>query len=84
MTKPTEATPHGQRPEALRSFEAAARAKGVKPSAQGLTARPDTALLRDSPDRKDSTATEVLKAGVEKDPRAATEAVQKSDDPRIP
>jgi hypothetical protein len=73
-----------QRPEALRSFEAASRAGGVKPQDQGLTAKGDTKPLPDDPQRKDETATKVLQAGVDKDPKAATKAVQDSDDPRIP
>ena len=73
-----------ERPEALRSFEAAARSGGVKPVDQGLTAKNDTAPLPDDNQRKARTATQVLQAGVEKDPKAATKAVQDSDDPRIP
>jgi hypothetical protein len=76
--------PEGEEPEALRTFEAAARAGGKKPGDQGLTAKPDTKPLPDSLDREEKTATEVLKAGVKHDPHAATEAVQKSKDPRIP
>ena len=74
----------GQMPESLRTFEAAARADGMKPKSQGLTAKPDTAPLRDSPERKDDTANAVLRAGVAKNPKAATKAVQDSPDPRLP
>jgi hypothetical protein len=79
--KPKE---EGELPEALRSFEAAARAGGVKPPGQGLDATSETAPLPDSLEREVKTATEVLKAGVDKDPAAATEAVKDSPDPRIP
>ncbi|GLS21000.1 hypothetical protein GCM10007874_40170 [Labrys miyagiensis] len=74
----------GQQPEALREFEAAARADGKKPDDQGLVAKPDTARLRDSPSRKDKAAADVLKAGVAHDPKAMTKVVQKSKDPRTP
>jgi len=74
----------GQQPEALREFEAAARAGGMKPSDQGMTAKADTAALADSSDRKQRAATDVLRAGVAKDPKAMTRVVQKSKDPRIP
>jgi hypothetical protein len=81
---PEEKKPEGEEPEALRSLEAAARTGGKKPSDQGLAAKPDTEPLPDSPDREAKTAEEVLQAGVKHDPHAATEAVQKSKDPRIP
>jgi hypothetical protein len=74
----------GQQPEALREFEAAARAGGKKPDDQGMTAKPETASLPDSPARKQKAATDVLRAGVAHDPKAMTEVVQKSKDPRIP
>jgi hypothetical protein len=74
----------GELPDPLRTFEAAARAGGVKPAGQGLDATPETAPLPDSPEREAETATEVLRAGVDHDPKAATEAVQESRDPRIP
>jgi len=84
MTEQDNDKPEGQRPEALRTFEAAARAGGKKPDDQGLTAKPDTAPLPDSLKREEVTATKVLQAGVKHDPHAATEAVQTSKDPRIP
>jgi hypothetical protein len=71
-------------PEALRTFEAAARHGGVKPPDLGLTATAETAPVPDSLAREVETATRVLQAGVNHDPRAATEAVQQSLDPRIP
>jgi hypothetical protein len=74
----------GELPDPLRTFEAAARAGGEKPADQGLDATPETAPLPDSLEREVKTATEVLKAGVDKDPHAATEAVKDSPDPRIP
>jgi hypothetical protein len=74
----------GLQPEALREFEAAARAGGKKPDDQGMTAKSNTAALPDNPGRKQKAATEVLKAGVAHDPKAMTEVVQKSKDPRIP
>ena len=74
----------GQEPEALRTFEAAARAGGVKPKRQGLGANPETAPLSDDPDRKNEAATQVLEAGVKHDAKAMTDVVQKSKDPRIP
>jgi hypothetical protein len=81
---PDKNKPEGEEPEALRTFEAAARGGGKKPDDQGLTAKPDTEPLPDSLDREEKTATKVLQAGVNHDPHAATEAVQKSKDPRIP
>jgi len=80
-TKPRDSK---QMPESLRTFEAAGRSKGMKPKEQGLTAKPDTAPLPDSPKRKDETATKVLRAGVAKNPKAATKAVQDNPDPRLP
>ena len=76
--------PKGERPEALTTFEAAARSGGMKPENQGLTAKPETASRPDDPQRKDKTATKVLRAGVAHDPEGMTDAVQKSKDPRIP
>jgi hypothetical protein len=73
-----------RQPESLRTFEAAGRAGGEKPAEQGLTARSDTAPLPDSNARKAETATRVLQAGVDKDPEAATKAVQDNKDPRLP
>lgn len=73
-----------RQPEALKTFEAAARAGGQKPDDQGTRARPDTAPPADSSKRKADTATRVLQAGVDKEPGEATKAVQQSRDPRIP
>ncbi|MFO1148996.1 MAG: hypothetical protein U1E62_11535 [Alsobacter sp.] len=70
-------------PETLAEFDAAARNGGVKPDDIGTTATPETAPRPDDPSRKDRTATEVLRAGVEKDPAAATRAAQARRDPRI-
>ncbi|GGH29275.1 hypothetical protein GCM10007036_39090 [Alsobacter metallidurans] len=83
MAKDTT-THEDRQPEALRTFEAASRAGGKKPDGQGLTEKPDTAAKSDDPDRKNETAAKVLQAGVDHDPKAATEAVQNSKDPRIP
>jgi hypothetical protein len=69
-------------PESLAEFDAAARHGGVKPENQGLTANADTAPRPDDPKLKDKTATEVLRAGVEKNPQAATRAAQSKRDPR--
>ena len=77
-------TPKGEMPESLRTFEAAGRAGGAKPRDQGLTAKPSTAAKPDDPDRKNKAATDVLAAGIKKDPEAMTDVVQKSKDPRIP
>jgi hypothetical protein len=74
----------GEQPESLTTFEKAARSGGKKPADQGLTATPETASRPDSSSRKAETATKVLQAGVEKNPAKATDAVQKSRDPRIP
>lgn len=84
MPDPKTEGPSGQQPEALRTFEAAARHDGVKPPDQGLTATSETGPLPDSSEREAKTATEVLQAGVKHDPKAATKAVQDSPDPRIP
>ena len=73
-----------RQPKSLRTFEAAGRSGGEKPADQGLEARPDTAPLPDSNERKAETATRVLQAGVDKDPKAATKAVQDNKDPRLP
>lgn len=69
-------------PESLAEFDAAARHGGVKPDDQGLTANEDSAPRRDDPKKKDRTATEILRAGVAKDPQAATRAAQSKRDPR--
>jgi hypothetical protein len=74
----------GLQPEALREFEAVARAGGKKPDDQGMAAKSDTAALPDSPNRKQKAATEMLKAGVAYNPQAMTKVTQKSRDPRIP
>jgi hypothetical protein len=74
----------GEQPESLTTFEKAARSGGKKPGDQGLTATPETASRPDSTARKAETATKVMQAGVEKNPGKATDAVQKSRDPRIP
>jgi hypothetical protein len=80
-----EPTPkEGDLPEALETFEAAARSGGVKPPEQGLDATPETEPKPDSLEREVKAAKDVLKAGVEHDPKAMTEVVQKSKDPRIP
>lgn len=79
-----KSTQDDRQPEALRTFEAASRAGGKKPDGQGLTEKSDTAAKSDDPDRKNETATRVLQAGVDHDPKAATQAVQDSKDPRIP
>jgi len=80
-----EPTPkEGDLPEALETFEAAARAGGVKPAKQGVDATPETEPKPDSLEREEKAATDVLKAGVAHDPKAMTEVVQKSKDPRIP
>lgn len=84
MNDQDKTKPDGQEPEALRTFEAAARSGGKKPDDQGLDAQPDTAPLRDSLEREVKTATKVLQAGVKHDPHEATQAVQTSKDPRIP
>lgn len=74
----------GRQPESLTTFEKAARSGGRKPADQGLSATPETAPRADDPDRKARAATDVLRAGVDKDPARATQTVQKSRDPRIP
>jgi hypothetical protein len=74
----------GVEPEALREFEAAARAGGKKPEEQGLEATPETAPLPDSSEREAKTATKILEAGAEQNPRAASEAIKANKDPRIP
>jgi hypothetical protein len=74
----------GDLPEALETFEAAARAGGVKPPGQGVNATPETEPKPDDLGREVKAATDVLKAGVAHDPKAMTEVVQKSKDPRIP
>jgi hypothetical protein len=73
-----------RQPEALETFEAAARAGGKKPDDIGTHATPETAPRPDDPGRKAATATRVLDAGVDKNPEEATRAVQESRDPRIP
>jgi hypothetical protein len=73
----------GAQPESLAEFDAAARKGGVKPADLGTTATPETAPRPDDPADKDRTATEVLRAGVAKDPAAATRAAQARRDPRI-
>jgi hypothetical protein len=70
-------------PESLAEFDKAARSGGRKPDDVGLTATPETGPRPDDPADKDRTATEVLRAGVAKDPQAATKAAQSRRDPRI-
>lgn len=84
MKNQTKSPDSKQMPESLRTFEAAGRSKGMKPKDQGLTAKPDTAPLPDSPKRKNETATKVLRAGIAKNPKSATRAVQDNPDPRLP
>jgi hypothetical protein len=79
-----EEEPEGLEPEALRTLEAAARHGGIKPPDLTLTATAETAPLADSLAREAETATRVLQAGVDHDPKAATDAVRRSHDPRIP
>jgi hypothetical protein len=71
-------------PEALRTFEEAARSENGKIEGQGVTPTAETMALPDDPDRKNEAATDVLRAGVKHDPKAATQVVQESKDPRIP
>jgi hypothetical protein len=84
MSSTANGTIEGLEPEALRTLEAAARNGGIKPPELGLTATAETAPIPDSLAREVETATRVLRAGVDHDPRSATEAVQQSPDPRIP
>jgi hypothetical protein len=84
MTGRDDTGPGDRQPEALETFEAAARAGGKKPDDIGTTATPETAPRPDDPARKAATATRVLEAGVDKKPEEATRAVQDSKDPRIP
>lgn len=69
-------------PESLAEFDAAAREGGVKPRDLGTRADGETGPRPDDPKAKDATATRVLQAGVEKDPKAATQAAQSRKDPR--
>lgn len=69
-------------PESLETFGAAARRGGGKPLGGGLEATAETEPRRDDPAAKDRTATEVLRAGVEKNPQAATRAARSRKDPR--
>jgi hypothetical protein len=68
----------GQQPEALRSLKAAARSGSRKPADQGLQAKDDTAPPPSSSKRKQAAATEVLKAGVAKKPKAMEAAAKKA------
>lgn len=73
----------GPQPEALETFDAAARKGGMKPRDVGTEATPETAPRRDDPRSKDEAATRVLQAGVEKNPKAAGEAARSRKDPRL-
>lgn len=57
--------PHGQQPEALATFGAAARHGGVKPDDVKLDATAETAPTDTDPQVKDEAATQTLRAGVE-------------------
>ncbi len=69
----------GQQPEALDTFNAAAKSGSIKPKDQGLTAKPDTAPKRKDPSEKNEAAAQVLKAGAEGRPRTNAAAKKASD-----
>jgi|tagenome__1003787_1003787.scaffolds.fasta_scaffold20766200_2 hypothetical protein len=71
-------TAKGQQPEALRSLKTAARSGSQKPADQGLEAKGDTAPRPASSKQKQSAAAEILKAGVEKKPKAMEAAAKKA------
>ena len=72
----------GSQPEAVRSLKSAASAGGEKRKDKGLTANDDTAPLRDDSQSKAGTATKVLRAGIDHQPKAAEAAVKADPDPR--
>lgn len=62
-------------PEALATFAAAARGKGMKPAELGLKATADTAPIATSSRKKDEAATKVLREGVTKRDQGAEQAI---------
>lgn len=75
MADPKAAGPNGQQPEALATFAASARNDARKPDEVGLTATPETAPLKTSPEKKAEAATKVLREGVLKRDQGADEAI---------
>src|SRR5829696_6274674 len=73
----------GQQPEALKTFDAAARSGSVKPKDQGLTANADTAPKPKSLGTKNKAAAEVLEAGAKGGPRTR-KAAKRSFEPLRP
>jgi hypothetical protein len=69
----------GQQPEALNTFETAARSGSVKPKTQGLTAKGDTAPKPKNLSKKNRAAAEVLKAGAQGRARTSAAANKASD-----
>lgn len=58
--------PKGQEPEALATFEAAARSGSRKPERQGLTAEPQTEPHPASLEDQEKAAADILNEGTEK------------------
>ena len=78
-SRKTTSGAHGQQPEALNTFNAAARSGSVKPREQGLTAKADTQPKRKDPAAKNKAAAEVMKAGAEGRPRTSAAAKKASE-----
>jgi len=68
----------GQQPEALRSLKSAAKAGSRKPQDQGLEARGETTPVPAPLEQEQDAAAQVLREGVEKDPRGMEEAARKA------
>ena len=64
-------------PEALATFAAAAKSRDkMKPRDQGLNAKEDTRGRPDDLAREQKDAAKILRAGAEKNPRKADEAIE--------
>jgi hypothetical protein len=75
-TRPLE----DENPEALATFAATARNDGKRPKDHPDHATPETAAIPTDPKVKDDAAREVLRAGVDHDPKRAQPAVEKVPD----
>jgi hypothetical protein len=79
MAGKSSSEPKGRQPEALNTFEAAARSGSVKPKDQGLSAKADTAPKPKSLEEKNQAAADVLKDGAEGRSRTSPAAKRASE-----
>ena len=67
-------------PEALSTFDAAAKAGGAKPKSQGLDARPETAPQAGDLAGEEKDAADILAGGANKDPGRKDAAIARRRD----